>query len=271
LFPGDGELTISSGAITVTGVYHTIDTESDASSDDLVTINGGADGQILILRTENDARDVTLKTTGNIDLPADVTLATSNDVIYLIYDGAKSKWVQVGGTAAQGTLADTAVQPAAIANFLDFTQGTEQNPAAVTNIDFTSIPSGAKKIKVYLIGLSASGTDNLLFQIGDSGGVETTGYNSTGAMVAGSVSASDSTSGFIVRNLGEAISGVFEINLEDVSNFTWVGSGTFSSDSQTRTHITAGNKALSAELDRIRITTTGTDTLTGAINIATFS
>ena len=52
-FKDAGELTISSGAVTVTGVSHTIDTESDAAADDLVTINGGADGQILTIRTEN--------------------------------------------------------------------------------------------------------------------------------------------------------------------------------------------------------------------------
>ena len=65
LFSDDGELTISSGEITVTGVYHTVDTESDDATDDLETINGGADGQILVLRAEDDARNVVIKTTGN--------------------------------------------------------------------------------------------------------------------------------------------------------------------------------------------------------------
>ena len=112
VYPDDGELTIVSGVITVTGVYHTVDTEGDAATDDLVTINGGADGQILILRTENDARDVVLKSTGNIDLVADVTLSSTDSPVELIYDGALSKWLQRSATAAQGSKADLALPSA---------------------------------------------------------------------------------------------------------------------------------------------------------------
>lgn len=93
-FPDDGELTISSGAVTVTGVYHTVDTESDAATDNLDTINGGSDGQILILQTENSSRDVILTTSGNIVSPnGNVTLASTSDSVTLVYSGALSKWV----------------------------------------------------------------------------------------------------------------------------------------------------------------------------------
>src|SRR5690606_3555049 len=65
------ELTIASGVITITStlpiVYHMVDTESDAASDDLDTISGGIDGQRLVLRTVTGSRDVTVKNnTGNI-------------------------------------------------------------------------------------------------------------------------------------------------------------------------------------------------------------
>lgn len=94
LTPDDGELTISSGAVTVTGVYHTVDTESDAATDNLDTINGGSDGQILILQTENSSRDVILTTSGNIVSPnGNITLASTSDSVTLIYSGALSKWV----------------------------------------------------------------------------------------------------------------------------------------------------------------------------------
>lgn len=109
LTPDDGELTIASGVITVTGVYHTVDTEGDAATDDLVTINGGADGQILTLRIEDDARDVVLKSTGNIDLVSDVALSSIDSPIELIYDGGASKWLQRSATAAQGAKADAAI------------------------------------------------------------------------------------------------------------------------------------------------------------------
>lgn len=61
------ELTIAAGVVTVTRSSHTIDTEADAASDDLVTINGLEAGGVYVLRVENPARSVKLKKTGNID------------------------------------------------------------------------------------------------------------------------------------------------------------------------------------------------------------
>lgn len=65
------ELTVSSGAVTATQSYHTIDTEGDASTDDLDTITAakGA-GDLLFLSPANAGRVVTLKHgTGNINTP----------------------------------------------------------------------------------------------------------------------------------------------------------------------------------------------------------
>lgn len=92
----DGELTISSGSITVTGSNHTIDTESDAASDDLDTISGGADGQIVTLRANNEGRTVVFKHgTGNIKTAygGDITLDETEKTVVLIYDDALSSWV----------------------------------------------------------------------------------------------------------------------------------------------------------------------------------
>ena len=65
------ELTISSGAVTATQLVHTIDTEGDAASDDLDTINAGGlnEGQVLTLLAANAARKVYLTTAGNIAHP----------------------------------------------------------------------------------------------------------------------------------------------------------------------------------------------------------
>jgi hypothetical protein len=82
---GFSELTISSGQITVTQSVHTIDTESDAATDDLETINGGSTGSILVLKTSLGSRHVVLKDgTDNLRLEGDCELGTSNDTITLI-------------------------------------------------------------------------------------------------------------------------------------------------------------------------------------------
>lgn len=88
------ELTISGGEITATQNYHQVDTQGDAATDDLDTINGGTVGQILILRPQNDSRTVVLKDgTGNLKLTGDFSLDDLDDTITLIYTG--SNWLEV--------------------------------------------------------------------------------------------------------------------------------------------------------------------------------
>lgn len=87
-------LTISGGIVTVTQSCHLIDTEGGAATDNLDTINGGTDGDILILRSANAARDTTVKDgTGNLNIAGDFTFTTPTDVIMLIYNGAT--WFEI--------------------------------------------------------------------------------------------------------------------------------------------------------------------------------
>ncbi|TET16397.1 MAG: hypothetical protein E3J81_03170 [Dehalococcoidia bacterium] len=105
------ELTIASGAVTVTQMFHTVDTEGDAATDDLDTINGGTTVNLIILRAENDARTVVVKhNTGNIWLQgkADINLDDLEDGIMLVWDSTNSKWFDIaaggGGGAAHAVL-----------------------------------------------------------------------------------------------------------------------------------------------------------------------
>lgn len=80
------ELTISSGSITVLKSYHTVDTESDAATDDLDSISGGNEGDIVRLFAENSSRTVVLKDgTGNLRLTSDCSLASDTDNITLVF------------------------------------------------------------------------------------------------------------------------------------------------------------------------------------------
>ena len=141
-----------------------------------------------------------------------------------------------------------------------------------TSIDFTGIPSWVKRITVMFSGVSTNGTSNILFQLGDSGGVETTGYLGSGSVIgASSASSANFTTGF---GLTGAIatydySGSLSICLQDSTSNTWVANGFFGSSTITATWFTSGKKPLSATLDRVRITTVnGTDTFdAGSINI----
>lgn len=86
---------IASDAITVTTTYNSVDTEGAAATDNLATINGGNDGDVVILYQLNSGRVVTVKSdTGNITLPnGDMTL---DSVFPLILIKMGSTWrVQV--------------------------------------------------------------------------------------------------------------------------------------------------------------------------------
>lgn len=97
LIPGQGsELTISSGAIVPTNAFHTVDTESDASSDDLdtITATNAVAGDTLVIAAADSARSVVVKDgTGNIQCGGDRTLDNAQDTIALVYDG--TAWLEV--------------------------------------------------------------------------------------------------------------------------------------------------------------------------------
>lgn len=115
-FKAPTELTIAAGAITVTQTFHTVDTEADAATDDLDTINGGSDGRLIVLKAVNDARTVVVKhNTGNIWLQgkADISLDDISDGLMLVYSATDSKWFDIaaggggGGASAWTGLTDT--------------------------------------------------------------------------------------------------------------------------------------------------------------------
>lgn len=149
------------------------------------------------------------------------------------------------------------------------TAGTVQATTSGTAFDFTSLPAGLKRITVLFRGVSLSGTDGLLVQIGDSGGIQTTGYISSGGQIVSGASGdmANSTSGFIINVGGDARIFSGSMTIERIDGNTWVSSHAGKSET-TRANAGGGDKALSAELDRLRITRTGTNTFdAGSVNI----
>jgi len=91
--------TIVSGAITATGTYQTTDTEGAAATDDLITINGGTDGEILILSGASSTRVITVKhNTGNVRLDgaADFVMTSGPRArLTLQYDSRVNQWIEM--------------------------------------------------------------------------------------------------------------------------------------------------------------------------------
>lgn len=213
---------------------------------------------------------LTALASADVDVTADVlpvvdTGATTTKKI-LIEELAKS----VAATQSQVN-AMTSVSTLLTPNVNKIVLGTEQASTSGTAIDFTSIPSGVRRITIMLVGVSTNGTDNYLVQLGDSGGFETTGY--TSACNAVGTSTQTSSSGFLLTpsdvQAGAAYHGRIVLTLEDSSDNTWVSTAQlYSSGGAATLPNSVGSKALSAELTQVRITTSGgTNTFdAGAIN-----
>lgn len=160
--------------------------------------------------------------------------------------------------------------------YVDPVLGTAQATTSGTSKDFNDIPSWVRKITVAFSGVStnAAGSAVPLVQLGDSGGIENTGY-STGVCVAtagNNTGATSSTAGFpLVTSVVTAttFSGILTLVLVDPSTNTWVGSLASASTASAGGYVGGGSKSLSATLDRIRLTTSnGTDAFdAGTVNI----
>ena len=136
-----------------------------------------------------------------------------------------------------------------------------------TYIDFTGIPSWAKRVTVMFNGVSTSGTAQLMVQIG-SGSISTSGYTSSATDNGGITNFSGNAFGVLkAGNAGWIFSG--HCTITAVGGNAYVQSGVLASNGTQTASTSGGIVALSGVMDRIRITTTnGTDTFdAGSVNV----
>lgn len=236
---------------------------------------------------------VTHDPSGTEEMDGSTTVAQSAGEGWIIVcDGTGFK--TVGRANINALTADSSPDPAAdyvmtydasasqnkkalISSFPALRSGTAQASTSGTAVDFADIPAGVRHITVSLSGVStnAAGGANIVVQIGDSGGLETSGYTGASSLLgASTVSTVMAGAGGFFATSGSVVAaavftGTMVLSLQDSANNTWVASSQVArTDSQT-IFLYAGNKSLSAVLDRVRVTTAnGTDTFdAGSINI----
>lgn len=206
-------------------------------------------------------------------------------------NAANSDWITKGalsdsivGLASQaeaeaGSATDKVMTPLRVSQAITALSGpvlgTLTPSTSGTAIDFTGIPADVRRITITFVGVSTNGSANLLVQLGDSGGIETTSYVSAASYIQNATANTvvDSTAGIIVTGAfatGEEVYGHVVLTLHDAATNSWTATGTLiDRASTTNLNHCGGAKALSGVLDRLRITTTnGTDTFdAGSINI----
>jgi hypothetical protein len=141
--------------------------------------------------------------------------------------------------------------------------------ASGTSVDFTGIPSTAKRITVMLNGISLSGSSSLRFRLGTGGTVATSGYLGTAANPNGSPPTQSFTAGFdMYGGLTAANAGYGSIVFALLGSNAWIANGAIGTSLPSLNSI-AGSVTLGGALDIVRITTVnGTDTFdAGTINI----
>ena len=174
------------------------------------------------------------------------------------------------GTDATQTLTNKTIQGGAITS--ETAKAFNWNGVSTnTFIDFTSIPSWVKRVTVMFDGMSTNGTSSYLIQLGDSGGIETSGYLGASSYIYGAntPASTNYTAGFglISGSAANILQGI--ITICKLTGNTWACSGSVALSNAPLNLFTAGSKTLSDTIDRVRITTVnGTDTFdAGTVNI----
>lgn len=185
-----------------------------------------------------------------------ITLPTSN--------GSANQYLKNGSTA--GTLEFGTFEG------LVLTRATAVDSTSGTAIDFTSIPANVYRVTVMLDGVSTNGSSNLMLRIGDSGGIETTGYEGGAAAGVGSGSFASRTNGFCLSyndNSGASYTHYGSVVLTNLTGNTWALQGCTFTQTYFVGAFIGGAKTLSGTLDRVQVyTNNGTDTFdAGKINI----
>jgi len=186
-------------------------------------------------------------------------------------NGATSGYTKLKSADAASN--NTVTVPSGTGTMPLMTLATAQATTSGTSIDFTGIPSWVKRVTVMFNGVSTNGANNVQIQLGTSSGVETSSYvGVTSYCGTGGYGAASFSSGFGFYGDGGAVSTRYgSIVLTTMGNNIWEisGSPTATGGGATFTMTLAGQKALSATLDRVRITSVGSaDTFdAGSVNI----
>ena len=157
-------------------------------------------------------------------------------------------------TSAAGVTVDgVLIKDSAISGqYTPIFRDTAQTTTSGTFKDFTGIPSWVKRITVIFNAVSIDQNQQFLVQLGDAGGIETTGYVSRSSEGGDN---SISTAGYIVRVNGAStiVSGLMTI--VNVDGNTWISSHAMDRGTNSSS-VGGGRKTLSDILTQVRITAT---------------
>jgi len=187
----------------------------------------------------------------------DVTTAAGDEFTFVEY--ASGDWRCIGYVLANGqSIASPIIN------------GTAQATTSGTSVTFTGIPSGTKIIRIMFYDVQPAASAALRVKVGDSGGVESTGYLGNVATITGTNTCQvgfGSVTTYFAVNAATNGSQNGVITLVNQGGNVWVSSGILHDRTNSYVNQSAGSKELSGEIDRVEISLTTSTFQLGEINI----
>lgn len=228
--------------------------------------SGGTLETTAVTFTRVGAQTLTAATNGGADVTGTEISVDPNN--------ATDTAIAVGDEILFADASDSnAVKKDTVQGFLDLVPGrltpaTAQATTSGSSIDFTSIPAGVNRITVMFSGTATNGTGNIDVLIGDSGGLETSGYIWGGVQVASTAAqGTGGSTGFGVYkpSASDVLNGIMTITRFDGN--TWVAAHSIGTNGFSNAGMYGGGtKTLSAELDRLSVVS-GDTFNAGSINL----
>jgi len=222
-----------------------------------IVINSG--GGLVLYQNSSSNSFVANSTATMLQVSGANAVIANSTVTTLAIGGTTGLTVNTTAAVFGGTVADSTATLRPLVVMSSVTLTTQ------STVDFTSIPSWVRKITVIFYGVSLSGGDKPLIQLGTSGGIVSSGYQSWES------SGGTSTSGILYPGTTSTDTryGLTQFALLDNLG-SWVctglcnnNGGNIGSDQRI-----LGIVNLGAQLTQLRLTRTGTNTFdAGFINV----
>lgn len=236
----------------------------------------GSDGTAFI--TSAEIRVAVDGTPGTNDMPGRIGFYTTADGASSVTERLridKSGAIGIAGAnyGTSGQVLTSGGSGAAVSwsDKATLTSGTAVT-ASGTSVEFTSLPSTAKRITIMISGLSTNGNSPPQIQLGTSSSYETSGYSGAYAYFNTGVTVNNFSAGFLMafpsnESAGNTRNG--QLIISKLSANVWTIQGSVAASGNTYVSVLQGAKSLSDVLTRLRITTVnGTDTFdAGTVNI----
>lgn len=130
--------------------------------------------------------------------------------------------------------------------------------ATGTSVDFTGIPSWAKRVTVLFTGLSLNtgGVNPITLRLGTSGGIQASGYTGSQGYVGGSPASTNMAAGFdmYADTAAETVSGAITLQLLNSATNLWVATGVAGNTAAAYMRYIGGYVTLSGVLTQVRFT-----------------